>query len=62
MKCRDENGKMVYVTDLGSGGKVWTAIWAESGQPVPGIGTHITERDAKSALYEMAREKGWKHG
>ena len=53
--------KVIYVTDLGSGGRVWTAIYAESGQPVSGIGTHVTQRDAQQALYEMAREKGWTH-
>lgn len=51
--------KMIYVTDLGSNGRVWTAIYAESGQPVPNIGTHRTQKEAETALYEMAEKRGW---
>ena len=54
-----DNGKMIYVTDFGSNGRVWSAIYAESGQPVVGIGTHTSKKLVEDLLYEMAEKRGW---
>ena len=52
--------KMIYVTDFGSGGRVWSAIYAESGQPVVGIGTHVSKALVADKLAQTAKEKGWR--
>lgn len=54
-----EGKKVIYVTDLGSNGRIWTAIYGETGQPIPGFGTYIRERDAEQELYRVAKERGW---
>ena len=55
-----DDGKMIYITDYGSSGKVWSAIYAETGEPVVGIGTHVSKTLVENRLAQMAKEKGWR--
>ena len=60
MKYVDDKGHLIYVTDFGSGGRVWSAIYAESGQPVVGIGTHVSKALVDDQLRRLAELRGWK--
>jgi len=55
-----DDGKLIYITDYGTNGKVWSAIYAETGEPVVGIGTHVSKVMVEDRLAQMAKEKGWR--
>jgi len=55
-----DDGKLIYITDYGTNGKVWSAIYAETGEPVVGIGTHVSKVMVEDRLSKVAKEKGWR--
>jgi hypothetical protein len=58
-KYIDSKGQIYMITDYGTKGKVWAAIRAESGEPIPEVGTHVDPEVAKQSLAEYAGKTGW---
>lgn len=60
MRFIDKKGQIYMLTDYGSGGKVWAAIRAESGEPITEVGTHVDYHIALKRFVDHAKKMGWR--